>query len=760
MLDEATKLSRLLPKKEADYFAKDRRIETVADLLAFWPRRYKTYESDLGRFRIGQYVTVVATVKSATSRPQPRAPRRKMLKVVLTDGRQELDVTFFSAWTPEKELRPGVRAIFAGEIGMYNQRWQLTHPGYSVLDDDDSGERKALIPFYRKVGRLSPWTVAEAVRTVLDVIDVAPEVVPEDVLDARDLLGRLDALRAIHTPDSRAEVEAGQRRMRYEEAFVLQLVLARRRAEQQALTTRGRSAITGGILDAFDARLPFTLTAGQERIGGEIADDLARETPMHRLLQGEVGSGKTLVALRAMLAVVDSGGQAALLAPTEVLAQQHHRSITRMLGDLAAGGLLGGADQGTRVALLTGSMSTAERRAALLEIASGQAGIVIGTHALLQDNVQFADLALVVVDEQHRFGVEQRDALRAKGTQPPHVLVMTATPIPRTVAMTVFGDLETSTLRELPAGRAPITSHVVPEWKDWFPRTWQRVAEEVRLGRQVYVVCPRIGGDADGSDDLDGADIVVPDRPSRVAGPDGHAGSDADDGHGEGPSGEGDDLEPPGDIEVEEDRLPRPLHGVVETLAQLQAEPALAGVRMAMLHGRMPSEDKDSTMLAFAAGEVDVLVSTTVIEVGVDVHNASMMVILDADRFGVSQLHQLRGRVGRGGLPGLCLLVSGTPNDQTGQRLESVAATLDGFELARLDLSQRREGDILGAAQHGSRTQLEFLHVLEHEDLIEAAREDAFALVAADPTLAAHPDLKKAVDARVDAEQAAYLERG
>jgi ATP-dependent DNA helicase RecG len=461
-----------------------------------------------------------------------------------------------------------------------------------------------------------------------------------------------------------------------------------------------------------------------------------------------------------MLAVVDSGGQAALLAPTEVLAQQHHRSITRMLGDLAAGGLLGGADQGTRVALLTGSMSTAERRAALLEIASGQAGIVIGTHALLQDNVQFADLALVVVDEQHRFGVEQRDALRAKGTQPPHVLVMTATPIPRTVAMTVFGDLETSTLRELPAGRAPITSHVVPEWKDWFPRTWERVAEEVRLGRQVYVVCPRIGGDADGSDDLDGADIVVPDRPSRVAGPDGHAGSDADDGHGEGPSGEGDDLEPPGDVEVEEDRLPRPLHGVVETLAQLQAEPALAGVRMAMLHGRMPSEDKDSTMLAFAAGEVDVLVSTTVIEVGVDVHNASMMVILDADRFGVSQLHQLRGRVGRGGLPGLCLLVSGTPNDQTGQRLESVAATLDGFELARLDLSQRREGDILGAAQHGSRTQLEFLHVLEHEDLIEAAREDAFALVAADPTLAAHPDLKKAVDARVDAEQAAYLERG
>jgi ATP-dependent DNA helicase RecG len=460
---------------------------------------------------------------------------------------------------------------------------------------------------------------------------------------------------------------------------------------------------------------------------------------MHRLLQGEVGSGKTLVALRAMLAVVDAGGQAALLAPTEVLAQQHHRSITRMLGDLAEGGLLGGADHGTRVALLTGSMSSAERRATLLDIASGQAGIAIGTHALLQDVVQFADLALVVVDEQHRFGVEQRDALRSKGNQPPHVLVMTATPIPRTVAMTVFGDLETSTLRELPAGRAAITTHVVPEWKEWFPRTWERVAEEVRLGRQAYVVCPRIGGD---SDDLDGADIVAPgDHESREhasgATSPAAAATDATDG-----------------------APPRPLHGVVETLEDLRAQPALAGLRIEMLHGRMTPEDKDATMQAFAAGQIDVLVSTTVIEVGVDVHNASMMVILDADRFGVSQLHQLRGRVGRGGLPGLCLLVSGTPNDETGRRLESVAATTDGFELAEADLELRREGNVLGTEQAGKSTALRQLSLLRDRDVIEHARTDAAGLVGDDPAMARWPGLADMVSAVIAEQDQDYLDKG
>jgi ATP-dependent DNA helicase RecG len=426
-----------------------------------------------------------------------------------------------------------------------------------------------------------------------------------------------------------------------------------------------------------------------------------------------------------MLAAVDAGGQAALLAPTEVLAAQHHRTITGMLGDLAQGGMLGGAEHATRVVLLTGSQSTAERRRTLLDVASGEAGIVVGTHALLQETVDFFDLALVVVDEQHRFGVEQRDALRGKGTVPPHVLVMTATPIPRTVAMTVFGDLETSTLRELPAGRAPITTHVVPEDRPgWMERTWARVAEEVRAGRQVYVVCPRIGDD----------DVVD----------------------------EGTDLrDEAGDEDGEASTAPaRPLKSVYAVHAALLDESALSGLSVEVLHGRLTAEEKDAVMGRFQGGALDVLVSTTVVEVGVDVPNASVMVVMDADRFGVSQLHQLRGRIGRGGHPGLCLLVTGTDAEPAMTRLAAVAATTDGFELARLDLSQRREGDILGAAQHGRRTQLEFLHILEDEDVIAAAREDAFALVADDPELAAHPDLAAAVRARVDAEQAAYLERG
>jgi ATP-dependent DNA helicase RecG len=567
------------------------------------------------------------------------------------------------------------------------------------------------------------------VRTVLDMVDDAPDVIPEEVRGRRNLLSRIDALRGIHTPNSWPEVEAARHRLRYEEAFLLQLVLARRRAETAAIVTQGREARPGGLLDAFDARIPFELTAGQVEVSDTLQAELARPTPMHRLLQGEVGSGKTIVALRAMLTVVDAGGQAALLAPTEVLATQHHHSITRMLGDLAEGGLLGGSTIGTRVALLTGSQSTAERRRSLLDIASGQAGIVVGTHALLQDKVDFADLALVVVDEQHRFGVEQRDALRGKGVHPPHVLVMTATPIPRTVAMTVFGDLETSTLRELPAGRAPITTTVIPEDRpEWVERAWLKIADEVRRGRQAYVVCPRIGDEDPAGEEM----YAVESPPADSAG-------DAD-----------------------EDQDPaRPLHSVLSVLDRLAATPALAGLRLGLLHGRLPTEDKAAVMSEFARGEIDLLVSTTVIEVGVDVPNATVMVVMDADRFGVSQLHQLRGRVGRGGAPGTCILMtSAAPDSPAGERLRAVAGTSDGFALARLDLKQRREGDILGAAQHGRRTQLEFLHVLEHEDIIEAAREDAFALVEADPALTGHPELRAAVDARVDAEQAAYLERG
>ena len=724
----ATESSKLAPiiASAAKQFAAARGIETVGDLLAFWPRRYRTRDADLGTAEVGKFLVGVAEVKSASTRPMQKR-KGTMLNVVITDGRHDIDITFFKAWGHEKALVPKARGIFAGTVGTYNQRLQLTHPGYTMLDDFDAGDRKALIPIYRSVGKLHTWTVTESVRRVLDVLDDVPDALPADVRARRKLMSRTDALRGIHTPDTMAEVETARRRLRYEEAFVLQVTLAQRRRAAAGQSTSPRPARPGGLLEAFDGRLPFTLTGGQQEVGATIAQEMGRDVPTHRLLQGEVGSGKTIVALRAMLAAVDSGGQAALLAPTEVLAAQHHRTITAMLGDLAEGGMLGGSEHGTRVALLTGSQSTAERRRTLLDVVTGDAGIVVGTHALLQENVDFFDLGLVVVDEQHRFGVEQRDALRGKGTVPPHVLVMTATPIPRTVAMTVFGDLETSTLRELPAGRAPITTHVVPEDRPgWMARTWARVAEEVRAGRQVYVVCPRIGDDD------------VPDDETDL-----RAEAVADDGDEDAPAAPA-----------------RPLKSVYAVHATLAEEPALAGLSVEVLHGRLAADEKDAVMARFQRGELDVLVSTTVVEVGVDVPNASVMVVMDADRFGVSQLHQLRGRIGRGGHPGLCLLVTGTDVEAAMTRLNAVAATTDGFELARLDLSQRREGDILGAAQHGRRTQLEFLHILEDEDVIEQAREDAFALVADDPELGEHPDLAAAVRARVDAEQAAYLERG
>jgi len=444
---------------------------------------------------------------------------------------------------------------------------------------------------------------------------------------------------------------------------------------------------------------------------------------MNRLLQGEVGSGKTLVALRAMLRVVDSGGQAVLLAPTEVLAQQHHRSVTAMMGDLAAGGMLGGAEDGTQVVLLTGSATKAQKQEAMLAIASGEAGIVVGTHALLEENVTFFDLGLVVVDEQHRFGVEQRAALTDKARTPPHVLVMTATPIPRTVAMTVFGDLETSVLRELPAGRAPISTHVAPlaEQPHWESRVWQRVAEEVGRGHQVYVVCPRISGDVAEPGETDQLDR---DEEGRVLTP------------------------------------RRPLAAVEEVVEHVRSGP-LAGLRVEALHGRLAPDVKEDVMRRFNAGEVDVLVATTVVEVGVDVHNATAMVILDADRFGVSQLHQLRGRVGRGGLPGLCLLVThaeaGSP---ARERLDAVAATTDGFELSRVDLEQRREGDVLGKSQSGYRSSLENLRVLRDERTILEARAAAEQLLAGDPDLEQAPELARLVAETEASSRSEYIEKG
>ena len=742
MVDENTRLDKLLGARTAGTLAKHRELSTVGDLLEFWPRRYLEHTSDLSDLHVGKYVVAVAEVKTAVTRRMQKR-RGEMLNVTITDGRNDVDLAFFKAWGHKDALVPGVRAVFAGEVGMYRGRWQLTHPAYQVVEGGlgTAATERGPIPVYLQVKGLQNWSVAECVRIVLDHLEDVPEPIPVTLRSRHGLPERLEALRGIHVPAAYPEVQWARHRLRYEEALVFQTLLAQQRARRAADRTTGRTPREGGLLAAFDARLPFELTAGQRAVGETLAQEMARDVPMNRLLQGEVGSGKTVIALRAMLAAVDSGGQAALLAPTEVLAAQHHRSITTMLGDLAEGGMLGGSAIGTRVALLTGSQSTASRRENLLAAASGDAGIVIGTHALIQDKVQFQDLALVVVDEQHRFGVEQRDALREKGSQPPHVLVMTATPIPRTVTMTVFGDMETSTLSELPRGRSPITTHVVPaDRAAWVQRTWERVAEEVRSGRQAYVVCPRIGDDGTGSagsavsaDDEEVAAVVAvdDDEPSSTA-------------------------------------APRELASVYAVEAVLRDNPALAGLTVAVLHGRMAPEDKDAVMRAFTRGEVDVLVSTTVIEVGVDVPNATVMVVVDADRFGVSQLHQLRGRVGRGRHAGLCLLMTSSEAESSVERLEAVAGTNDGFELARLDLELRGTGDVLSGRQSGGgrsgramgRGSFRFLSLVRDEEIILQARDDAAGLVAADPELTEHPVLAAAVAERVDEEQAAFLERG
>ncbi|RKT77456.1 ATP-dependent DNA helicase RecG [Terracoccus luteus] len=747
VLTEDSPLTKLVRKGEAEALAKAKGIHSVADLFELVPRRYVRpgQLSDLGSLQVGEDVLVVAEVATAATRPM-RGRRGTMLTVVLADeAGGELDLTFFRSFGHDRKLLPGRRGFFVGTVGAYGRRLQLTHPEYELFDDDDAGEaalewyRTHRVPVYSATGKLNSLRMRKLLYTALDSVDRVREPVPEPVRSARGLVDRAQALELVHRPGVDDDPDRGVHRLKYDEAFVLQTILAQRRRVAESEQATPRVPRPGGLLSAFDERLPFELTDGQKEVGTVLAEELARDRPMHRLLQGEVGSGKTVVALRAMLAAVDAGGQAALLAPTEVLAAQHHRSITAMLGDLAEGGRLGGAEHGTTVTLLTGSQPAATRRRSLLAAASGEAGIVVGTHALIQKHVQFADLALVVVDEQHRFGVEQRDALREKAQRPPHVLVMTATPIPRTVAMTVFGDMETSTLRELPRGRSPIATHVVDAGRPgWLDRTWQRVAEEVAAGHQAYVVCPRIG-------ELDDEPADGLGDPEDVAGP-----GDLDAGEGaegaDGP-GEGDERE---------------LTGVYAQLHELQANPALAGLRLAVLHGRLDPDEKEATMRAFTAGDVDVLVATTVIEVGVDVPNASVMVVVDADRFGISQLHQLRGRVGRGAVPGLCLLVTHDPGERAAERLDQVAATTDGFELARADLLLRREGDVLGARQSGRGNSIRHLRLGRRDDeqVIADAREDAFAVVAADPDLREHPALAAAVAMRLDDEQAAWLERG
>ncbi|MEV8091243.1 ATP-dependent DNA helicase RecG [Streptomyces nigra] len=728
-LDEP--LKKVLGPPTAKVMAEHLGLHTVGDLLHHYPRRYEergqlTHLADLP---MDEHVTVVAMVAEARlhSFASAKAPRGKgqRLEVTITDGSGRLQLVFFGngVHKPHKELLPGTRAMFAGKVSVFNRRLQLAHPAYELLRDESEEAVEswagALIPLYPATAKLESWKIGKAIQTVLPSAQEAVDPLPESLSEGRGLVPLPEALLKIHRPHTKADIEDARARLKWDEAFVLQVALARRRHADAQLPAVARRPAPDGLLTAFDARLPFTLTEGQQQVSREIFADLATEHPMHRLLQGEVGSGKTMVALRAMLAVVDAGGQAAMLAPTEVLAQQHHRSIVEMMGELAEGGMLGGAEHATKVVLLTGSMGAAARRQALLDLVTGEAGIVIGTHALIEDKVQFHDLGLVVVDEQHRFGVEQRDALRGKGKQPPHLLVMTATPIPRTVAMTVFGDLETSVLDQLPAGRSPIASHVVPaaDKPHFLARAWQRVREEVENGHQAYVVCPRIGDEED----------------------------DPKKGKAKSP---------------EDEAEKRPPLAVLDVAEQLAKGP-LKGLSVEVLHGRMHPDDKDAVMRRFAAGDTDVLVATTVIEVGVNVPNATAMVIMDADRFGVSQLHQLRGRVGRGSAPGLCLLVTEMPEASPArQRLGAVASTLDGFELSRIDLEQRREGDVLGQAQSGARTSLRMLAVIEDEEIIAQARQEAAALVERDPELTELPGLRTALDALLDEEREQYLEKG
>jgi ATP-dependent DNA helicase RecG len=725
-VDLDTPLLGPVGKKAADALANKLDLHTVGDLVRHYPRRYvnRGTLTEIAGLALGEHVTVLAEVEKVTLRDM-RQRRGKLMQVVITDGRgHRLDCTFFNPYKLTRVMVPGLRALFSGQVSRFRDKLQLTHPEFEPLEESE-GVRPFLSIYPASQG-FESWQVARCVRQVLELLDDPTDPLPADLRRAEGLsdLGR--ALRRIHLPETEADQYAAKNRLVWDEAMGVQLALALRRQQAGQRPAAANPHVVDGLLDAFDARLPYTLTAGQRAVGVDIAGDLASESPMNRLVQGDVGAGKTVVALRAMLQVVDNGRQAVLLAPTEVLAAQHARSLRSLLGPLAQAGELGGAERATRVALLSGSLSAAAKKRALLEAQSGEAGIVVGTHALIQDRVGFAELGLVVVDEQHRFGVEQRDALRGRGERAPHLLVMTATPIPRTVAMTVYGDLEVSALRELPGGRSPIATTVVPvgEKPAWLDRVWGRIREEVAAGHQVYVVCPRVGGDP-GSDNPDDAEL--PDDPD-------------DAGAG-----------------TEERRPPLAVLDVAPKLA----EGPLAGLRLGVLHGRLPPDEKDAVMRGFEAGEIDVLVATTVVEVGVDVPNSTGMVILDADRFGLSQLHQLRGRVGRGPAPGVCLLVTDMPAGTTArERLDAVAGTTDGFELARLDLELRREGDVLGALQSGRRSGLRLLSLLRHEEIIAKAREYAATIVARDPGLAGHPGLRALVEETVgDDERAAYLDK-
>ena len=717
-------------------------IRTVNDLLRHFPRSYShgmtvREEDDDLLLEEGEHVTLVDEITKADARWTNRHPKKEYLVVTLGHRRRPVTATFFNAKFLKKQLTEGTRVMLSGEVGYYRKTLQLTHPAFLILDpkrgrnvgtrslrkiaeasEATSGEvllsafEREFFPIYPASAKLQSWDIYACVRQVLDVLDPVDDPLPESFLRQWNIISEDEALRAIHLAESEEERERARQRLTFDEAIGLQWALVQRRYGELSESGPPAPRTDDGLVAALVARLPFELTNGQREVLDVLSAEIAASRPMNRLLQGEVGSGKTIIAVLAMLQMIDAGYQCALLAPTEVLAAQHARSIRDMLGPLAMGGQLGGVEGATRVTLLTGSMSPQQKRQVRAEVASREAGIVIGTHALLQDAVEFERLGMVVVDEQHRFGVEQRDRLRAKAPAglTPHLLVMTATPIPRTVALTVYGDLETSTLRELPRGRQPIATNTIfiKEKPQWLQRAWQRVTEEVGAGRQAYVVAPRI----DETDDR-GKD--------ETGGP--------------------------------------PATTVVELFGRLRSGP-LAGMRLGLMHGRLPAEEKDAVIGAFRAGEIDGVVCTTVIEVGVDVPNATVMVVMDADRFGISQLHQLRGRIGRGVHPSLCLLATRLPEgSNAGKRLQAVAGTLDGFELADLDLRERREGDVLGRSQSGRPITLRLLSLAEHQDIIETAREFCESVYAEDPGLVEHPGLAILAARFADTDRIEYLDK-
>lgn len=697
MLLPTTSLDRVLGDKTAKSFAKNLGLVTVSDLLQHYPRRYSNRGelTPIANLPIGESLSIVAEVVDARER-RTKGRVSHILEVRITDGSGFLSLTFFNQAWRQKDLRPGVRGLFAGKIGEYQGKLQLAHPDYELFPDEVSEfDAKAWadqpIPIYPASATVTTWMIQKALGIVLDTLEPIPDEVPEQLQKKHKLLSINQALEQIHRPNTKSEASSGKKTLVYREAFLLQSTLIQRRVNNELSPATARQSKSDGYLQRFDADLPFKLTAGQAEVGRELTQDLAKTYPMNRLLQGEVGSGKTLVALRAMLAVADSDGQSALLAPTEVLASQHFRSIEKSLGEDLA--------KEVGLTLLTGQLSTDARKKAMLQVVSGKARIVIGTHALFSEKVEFYDLGLVVIDEQHRFGVEQREKLRLKGKLSPHVLTMTATPIPRTLAVTVFGDMAVSLLTELPAGRKEIDSHVVRAGdKALVARVWERVAEEISKGHQGFVVCPKI----DESDKE-------------------HSGA-----------------------------------SVEKTVLQLRKNPALAGLTIQELHGRMDAEQKAEIMRAFSAKEIDLLVSTTVIEVGVDVPNATAMVILDADNFGISQLHQLRGRVGRGSAKGLCLLLTAAEDDSIAlQRIEAVAGESDGFKLSEIDLELRREGDVLGATQSGGRSSLRLLRVIQDSDLIQKVRLEVEELFEKDPELGNLPTLRALLEQVNSAENLA-----